>query len=94
LNKNDKSDIIIDNTKTVKNSYNDSDNNSEISNTNKRNITVYGRFFTTDSNPSCMAAWLWALNPLAINICTRGSADSLTNCMVLMLILILLQQGI
>ena len=42
---------------------------------------------------SCSVAWLWALNPLAINICTRGSADSLTNCLVLALLHYLLQQG-
>jgi GPI transamidase subunit PIG-U len=38
-------------------------------------------------------AWFWALNPLAINICTRGSADSITNCMVLALLYLLMQQS-
>ena len=41
----------------------------------------------------CTAAWLWAVNPLAINICTRGSADSITNCLVLALLYFLMQQG-
>ena len=39
------------------------------------------------------AAWLWALNPLAINICTRGSVDSVTNCLVLGLLYLLLKKG-
>ena len=40
------------------------------------------------------AAWLWAINPLAINICSRGSADSLTNCLVLTLLYFLLERGL
>ena len=46
-----------------------------------------------NSQPHLIAAWLWALNPLAINICSRGSADSLTNCMVLALLYCLLKRG-
>ena len=41
----------------------------------------------------CTMAWLWAVNPLAINICTRGSADSITNFLVLALLYFLMQQG-
>lgn len=57
-------------------------NNIRMSNSNKSSIRT-----------SCSVAWLWALNPLAINICTRGSADSLTNCLVLALLFYLLQQS-
>ena len=43
-------------------------------------------------NSSCdiLACWLWALNPLAINICTRGSADSITNILVLIVLELIL----
>jgi phosphatidylinositol glycan class M len=34
--------------------------------------------------------WLWAINIASINICTRGSADSLTNYLVILLVRLLL----
>ena len=46
---------------------------------------------STSINTALWTAWLWSLNPLAINICTRGSADSLTNCLVLLVLYSLLQ---
>ena len=46
---------------------------------------------TASMNTAVWTAWLWSLNPLAINICTRGSADSLTNCLVLLVLYSLLQ---
>lgn len=70
----------------AKNTYVNSDNNNN-------NISDIKTSIKKDKTSST-AAWLWALNPLAINICTRGSADSLTNCLILMLVLIFLQQGI
>lgn len=36
-------------------------------------------------------AWLWAFNLPSINICTRGSADSLTNYLVLLLVRLTVQ---
>ena len=54
-----------------------------VNNKDIRNITSGG----------CTVAWLWAVNPLAINICTRGSADSITNLLVLALLYFLMQQG-
>ena len=37
-------------------------------------------------NISLLLALSWALNPLAVNICTRGNADSVTNLVALMLL--------
>ncbi len=37
-------------------------------------------------NISLLLALSWAFNPLAINICTRGNADSVTNLVALMLL--------
>ena len=38
-------------------------------------------------------SFLWAINPLSIVICTRGSSDSLTNCLLLWMLVVLLRDG-
>jgi GPI transamidase subunit PIG-U len=80
------------------NSYqNNFQNQNDIDNRNHNRRTSNTRRNSKSSKSSirtsCSVAWLWALNPLAINICTRGSADSLTNCLVLALIYYLMQQS-
>ena len=60
--------------------------NRELQNNNSEDVR------NTNSG-GCTMAWLWAVNPLAINICTRGSADSITNFLVLALLYFLMQQG-
>jgi GPI transamidase subunit PIG-U len=83
-------------------SQNQNQNQSNFQNVNqnqndnrnpKRRTSNTGRSSKSSIRTSCSVAWLWALNPLAINICTRGSADSLTNCLVLALIYYLMQQS-
>ena len=68
------------------NSYSDTTNNSNASYSKVEGLRE-------GVGQGCLVAWFWALNPLAINICTRGSADSITNCMVLALLYQLMQRS-
>ena len=72
------------------NSYNHSDT---ANNSNTGNSKGEGLREGVGVGQGCLVAWFWALNPLAINICTRGSADSITNCMVLALLYQLMQRS-
>ena len=74
------------------NSYNytDTANNSNTGNSKGEGLREVAG---VGVGQGCLVAWFWALNPLAINICTRGSADSITNCMVLALLYQLMQRS-
>ena len=73
-------------TSSQNNTHHNTDMHKNNNNSSNNNIP-------NSIQPHLIAAWLWALNPLAINICSRGSADSLTNCMVLALLYCLLKRG-
>ena len=70
-------------------------NNYGVSGSNNININDINNNSSSSSGrgEGRTVAWFWALNPLAINICTRGSADAITNCMVLALLYLLMQQS-
>ena len=85
---------IIGGSSMSSSSGNDSNSNSYSDTTNNSNVgysKVEG--LREGVGQGCLVAWFWALNPLAINICTRGSADSITNCMVLALLYQLMQRS-
>jgi GPI transamidase subunit PIG-U len=69
-------------------------NNYSVSGSNNiNNININDSSSSGGRGEGRTVAWFWALNPLAINICTRGSADAITNCMVLALLYLLMQQS-
>ena len=74
------------------NNYGVSSSNT-INNINNTIIDSSSSSSSSSRGEGRTVAWFWALNPLAINICTRGSADSITNCMVLALLYLLMQQS-
>lgn len=88
---NDRNDIMHLNINSK--NQNLSNHQNQNQNQNRNNRSTSNTSSKSCIRTSCSVAWMWALNPLAINICTRGSADSLTNCLVLALLYYLLQQS-
>ena len=52
-------------------------------------VEVYQFYATDRNNNATYYGWLWAFNIASINICTRGSADSITNYLVVLILRIL-----
>jgi phosphatidylinositol glycan class M len=69
--------------------------NNNNNNNNESSSTTTTTFINKNKLSIChISSWLWVINPLAINISTRGSADSITNLLILYMVLLIYQNKI